>query len=285
MGRALVFSQATRIWGLTPHDSGHLRALRYYLTAHDSRTKQQPIRKKMKQFVITCIVAICTAIPAYAQKYLDHLKQNTPGNGTVTISQSKEIDELVNGKLKDQQDAKPKASTNTKPTTSSTPTGHNKVAEGKKTDETKVAPLHKNEPQHKTEPQHKEEAQKRQAPDSVKKAEHHEADTKDNVETETPTVDMRKKVMRGSYKVTGYRVQAYAGGNSRVDRQKAEQIGNAIKMRYPNQPVYVHFYSPRWICRVGNFRSLSEAQAMLGKIRAMGYRQACLVKGKITVQN
>lgn len=245
----------------------------------------------MKQFVITCIVAICAAIPANAQKYLDHLKQNTPGLGTVTISQSKEIDELVNGKPTAQQDAKPKASTNTKATTTSTPASHNKAIEGKKAVETKVAPQHKAEPQHKselqhkTEPQHKEEAQKKQTPDSVKKPEHHEADTKDNAEIETPTVDMRKKVMRGSYKVTGYRVQAYAGGNSRADRQKAEQIGNAIKMRYPDQPVYVHFYSPRWICRVGNFRSLSEANAMLGKIRAMGYRQACLVRGKITVQN
>ena len=88
----------------------------------------------------------------------------------------------------------------------------------------------------------------------------------------------------GSYKVNGYRVQVFAGGNSRNDRLKAERIGNAIKMRYPDQPVYVHFYSPRWICRVGNFRSLEEARKMLAKVKAMGYRQACLVKGKITVQ-
>ena len=119
----------------------------------------------MKQFVITCIVAICAAIPANAQKYLDHLKQNTPGLGTVTISQSKEIDELVNGKPTAQQDAKPKASTNTKPTTPSTPASHNKATEGKKVADNKVAPQHKaepqhkSEPQHKTEPQHKEEAQ------------------------------------------------------------------------------------------------------------------------------
>ena len=65
---------------------------------------------------------------------------------------------------------------------------------------------------------------------------------------------------------------------------KYVQEGNAIKMRYPDQPVYVHFYSPRWICRVGNFRSLEEARKMLAKVKAMGYRQACLVKGKITVQ-
>ena len=125
---------------------------------------------------------------------------------------------------------------------------------------------------------------KQQTPDTAKKAEHSNTEGKTNEETDTPAVDMHKKVMRGSYKVTGYRVQAYAGGNSRNDRLKAERIGNAIKMRYPDQPVYVHFYSPRWICRVGNFRSLEEARKMLAKVKAMGYRQACLVKGKITVQ-
>ena len=89
--------------------------------------------------------------------------------------------------------------------------------------------------------------------------------------------------MRGGRKVTGYRVQAYSGGNSRADRQKAENIGNAIKMRFPDLPIYVHFYSPRWICRVGNFRTYQEANEVLKEVKSMGYRQACIVKGKITV--
>ena len=55
-------------------------------------------------------------------------------------------------------------------------------------------------------------------------------------------------------------------------------------MKFPDQPVYVHFYSPRWICRMGNFRELGEAKKVLAKVRALGYRQACLVKGQITVQ-
>ena len=206
---------------------------------------------------------LCMTITSKAQNYLDHLRQATPGLGTVTVSQSKAIDELVNGKAEElPQDNHTKSTTT--PKTS--------------------------------------EPQKKAQPDSVKKPEHHEqiANNKEKApahetpvkktepekeETETPSVDMRKKVMRSSYKVTGYRVQAYAGGNSRNDRLKAEQIGSAIKMKYPEMPVYVHFYSPRWICRVGNFRSLAEAQKMLQKVRAMGYKQACLVKGQITVQN
>ena len=90
--------------------------------------------------------------------------------------------------------------------------------------------------------------------------------------------------MKNSYKTMGFRVQAYAGGNSRSDRQKAEQIGENIKANIPGEPVYVHFYSPRWICRVGNYRTYEEAHQMLLAIRKLGYTQASIVKGKITVQ-
>ena len=55
-------------------------------------------------------------------------------------------------------------------------------------------------------------------------------------------------------------------------------------MKFPDQPIYVHFYSPRWICRVGNYRTFEEADAMLQQLRKMGYSAATIVKGKITVQ-
>ena len=213
----------------------------------------------MRQFVILLIIALGMTVTSQAQTYLEHLRKQLPGLGTVTVNQSKDIDELVNGKKAAPQ--------------------NNNTSISKVTTQQKKT----TEPQHKVttttakKPEHNENVATEK--DSEKKSEI------EKEETETPTVDMRKKVMRGSYKVTGYRVQAYAGGNSRNDRQKAEQIGNAIKLKYPEQPVYVHFYSPRWICRVGNFRNLAEANQMLQKIRAMGYRQACLVKGQITVQN
>lgn len=91
--------------------------------------------------------------------------------------------------------------------------------------------------------------------------------------------------MVGSYKVDGYRVQVYAGGNSRKDRQTAEEIGAKLKRSFPAEPVYVHFYSPRWICRIGNYRSYDDAVRMLKDVKAMGFKQASLVRGKITVQN
>ena len=227
----------------------------------------------MKRFILLFAIMLGFSISSDAQTYLEHLQQKTPGLGSVKVTQSKAIDELVNGKPIANNEAKAPVIPQDNHTNKNAPKNNAKGIE----------------------------PQKKQTPDSVKKPERHEnlAEREKNSpheipvkktenekeENETPSVDMSKKVMRGSYKVTGYRVQAYAGGNSRNDRLKAEQIGNAIKMKFPDQPVYVHFYSPRWICRVGNYRSLGEAQKMLAKIRAMGYKQACLVKGKITVQN
>ena len=101
-------------------------------------------------------------------------------------------------------------------------------------------------------------------------------------ETPDTTAISTQKMLRGQ-KVMGYRVQAFAGGNSRKDRQQAEQVRNSIKSHYPNVPVYVHFYSPRWICRVGNYRTYEEAHQMLVSLRALGFEQATIVKGKITV--
>ena len=101
-------------------------------------------------------------------------------------------------------------------------------------------------------------------------------------ETPDTTATSTQKILRGQ-KVMGYRVQAFAGGNSRKDRQQAEQVRNSIKTHYPNVPIYVHFYSPRWICRVGNYRTYEEAHQMLVSLRALCFEQATIVKGKITV--
>ena len=103
-------------------------------------------------------------------------------------------------------------------------------------------------------------------------------------EINTRVLDNRKKVMKGTRKVTGYRIQVYAGGNSRADREKAQQAGNRIKAHFPSYPIFVHFYSPSWKCRVGNFVEYKEAEQALRRIRGMGFRQAVIVKGKITVQ-
>ena len=102
---------------------------------------------------------------------------------------------------------------------------------------------------------------------------------------DTIAIDNSKKLLANATKVDGYRVQVYAGGNSRADKQRAQQIGAEVKALFPELPVYVHFYSPRWICRVGNFRNNEEATKVLQELRRRGYTEASIIKGKITVQH
>ena len=298
----------------------------------------------MKRIVFLLLSFIGLTATVHAQTFMQHLLQQKPGNGKITVSQSHDIDVLVNGK--DAQEAvvdlrrtaltntTQKKTTNgqTQKTAQTVPT--KKTVQTQKPEQTKkTEPVRNNELANKAEraarvaqeakadsiekarerwrreQEAKAQAQKaaneknaveealalekriaeknaqEKAAEAKRNAEKAEAEHRAEVEEEfnIPTVDMRKKVMRGARNVIGYRVQAFAGGNTRVDKQKAQQAGNAIKMRFPDQPIYVHFYSPRWICRVGNYKSIGEARRMLSAVKAMGYKSAIIVKGKITV--
>lgn len=212
-----------------------------------------------------------------AQSFTDNLQKKEQGKACVTISQSKEIDNLVNSaKLEAAQ----------------------KEADAKKLEQqAQKAAQHANQATHQD---HKHtggnangydsSAHKPDSDSHNRLAGHHtQQEASGTAQRETAPADEAagstfvKKVPKSRRKVTGYRIQAFSGGNSRADRQKAERTGSAIKMRYPNLPIYVHFYNPRWICRVGNFRSYSEAARVLKDIKAMGYSQACIVKGKINL--
>lgn len=297
----------------------------------------------MKRIVFLLLSFIGLTATVHAQTFMQHLLQQKPGNGKITVSQSHDIDVLVNGK--DAQEAvvdlRRTAQTNTtqkkttngqtQKTAQTVPT-KNTVQTQKPEQTKKTEPIRNNELANKAERaariaqeakadsiekarerwRHEQEAKaqaqkaanEKNAVDEAlalekriaeKNAQEKAAEAKRDAEKAAerraeaeeefniPTVDMRKKVMRGARNVIGYRVQAFAGGNTRADKQKAQQAGNAIKMRFPDQPIYVHFYSPRWICRVGNYKSIGEARRMLSAVKAMGYKSAIIVKGKITV--
>ena len=215
------------------------------------RSEQRVVEQRQgptRSFLImalTFLISHFSFLVCNAQTFTERIQQQTAGQGTVTIHQSADIDKLVNSTAL----ASPKPATTaggSTPDSNATPTG-NAGAANSTTTTNRVSQLAA------------------------------------NPEQEQAPVDMSKKVMRGGIKVNGYRVQAFAGGNSRKDRQKAEQTGNNIKQHFPNVPVYVHFYSPRWICRIGNYRTYEEAHQMLVSLRSLGYTQASIVKGKITV--
>ena len=68
-------------------------------------------------------------------------------------------------------------------------------------------------------------------------------------------------------KARGYRVQVYAGNNSRVARNEANNVAAKVKEEFPDMPVYAYFQPPRWLCRVGDFRSIEEADAAMRRLK------------------
>ncbi len=243
----------------------------------------------MRKFIAILVLAVSLAMTGRAQSFLNELQKQKQGEGKITVKQSTDIDNLVNNaQLKyDQEKTAKQQTTGTvqpqanKNKTAVTPQqSSNTTTEQHHADPSKhkqPTTDHKQQPaeQKQQTAEHKQQAEEKHVPK--------QSEQTTDVSSHPTTVDTGKKIMRNSYKVTGYRIQAYSGGNTRADREKANRIGDDIKHKYPEQPVYVHFYSPRWICRVGNFRSYSEAAQVLKGIKAMGYKQACIVKGKITV--
>lgn len=109
------------------------------------------------------------------------------------------------------------------------------------------------------------------------------ASSDDNIAENSQTSDSLDTTPKHLFKTIGYRVQVLAGGNTRQDRQRAEQAGRSLRSLFPGEEVYVHFYSPRWICRLGNYRTYEEAHEKMEEVRKLGYSSATIVKGKITV--
>lgn len=225
----------------------------------------------MKQLIAVIAFLLAGMTSVSAQSIVEHLQKDEQDKGKVKVNHSKEIDKLVNGETK-----------TITPTPAPTKQDDNKVRQ--KNDDT--SQKNDNAQQKPDSTASKNNESKDNDSENEPKAEtrHRTVVSHNDLDTESHTVDTRKKVMRNAQKVTGYRVQVYSGGSSRNDRQKAQAASNKIKAKYPNLPVYVHFYSPSWKCRVGNFRSYEEANKVLKQMKAMGYSSACIVKGKITVQ-
>ncbi|MGM9713556.1 MAG: SPOR domain-containing protein [Prevotella sp.] len=236
----------------------------------------------MKLYLSIIIALTLGSTTAHGQSFMDNLRSDQNGQGKITVNQSAEIDRLVNSVAK--------------PVTEKTTAAGNKQATATTTHtegNTKPATRHET----RTERNGREESKNltagnatRTTPENTTEhtTEHSTTATPPLPatpnESETATVNTNKKIMRHSYKANGYRIQVYSGGNKRTDREKCEQIAARLKSRFPDLPIYVHFYSPSWKCRAGNYTSLEEAQNMLRQIKALGYNQACLVKGKINVQ-
>ena len=85
-------------------------------------------------------------------------------------------------------------------------------------------------------------------------------------------------------KSSGYRIQAYAGNNTRQAKNDAYNVAYRLKEAFPELMVYTTFNPPRWLCRVGDFRSIEEADAMMRKMKATGmFKEVSIVRDQINI--
>ncbi|WP_373729966.1 SPOR domain-containing protein [Bacteroides heparinolyticus] len=96
-----------------------------------------------------------------------------------------------------------------------------------------------------------------------------------------PTVSTDEQRM---IKSSGYRIQVYAGNNTRQAKNEAYAVAARIKEYFPDLTVYTFFNPPRWLCRAGDYRSIEEADAMMRRLRATGvFKEVSIVREQINI--
>lgn len=75
---------------------------------------------------------------------------------------------------------------------------------------------------------------------------------------------MNGKTNNGFHDVTsnGYRVQVFSSNVPRTAKNEAFNIEREIQDRFPNLAIYVNYISPFWKVRVGDFKTMQEAQSL-----------------------
>lgn len=85
-------------------------------------------------------------------------------------------------------------------------------------------------------------------------------------------------------KSNGYRIQVYAGNNTGRAKTEAHAVASRVQEHFPDLTVYTTFISPRWLCRVGDYKSIEEADAMMRKLRATGiFKEVSIIKDQINI--
>lgn len=77
----------------------------------------------------------------------------------------------------------------------------------------------------------------------------------------------------------GYRLQVFAS----VTREQAEAAAERARQRFPQDSVYIVFITPLHRVRVGDFRTVQEAEAKLIEAQNKGYRDVLYVRSPVRV--
>lgn len=68
-------------------------------------------------------------------------------------------------------------------------------------------------------------------------------------------------------KMRGYKIQVFSGNDQRKSKDEAYYKQKLINDSFEDIETVVYFKSPRWILRAGNFKTRSEANAVMAQFR------------------
>lgn len=80
---------------------------------------------------------------------------------------------------------------------------------------------------------------------------------------------VERKSQSGSHATTtasGYRVQVFSSNTQRTAKTEAFKIEKELKDVFPEHAVYVNYTSPFWKVRIGDFKSLEDAQELRSEL-------------------
>ena len=59
-------------------------------------------------------------------------------------------------------------------------------------------------------------------------------------------------------------------------------MAEKVKKLFPELDVYTQFVSPRWLCRVGDYRSIEEAEAVMRQLKEAGnFKEVSIVRSLV----
>lgn len=78
----------------------------------------------------------------------------------------------------------------------------------------------------------------------------------------TPSQGKGRKIQ-----TVGFRIQVFAGNNTRQAKEEAQKVAEYVETNFPEIPVYTEFVSPRWVCRVGDYKTIEEADQVMRMLK------------------
>lgn len=105
---------------------------------------------------------------------------------------------------------------------------------------------------------------------------------------ETVEIEEETNLNKSSQKAAGYRVQIFSDNNTKTAKNEARAKSKSVGGLFPQYRTYVTFNSPYWRVRIGDFKTLKEAETARDEI-AKSFpsiqKEIRVVKDRINVNN